>query len=154
MPEGLSKLEFGIEKYRQTGAQLFEASSLALLAEGYRRGGRLEEALQATSRALERGELAEGYFYAAEIHRIRGKLLVEARADEAGAEAAFRQAIAIANAQQALSLELRAATDLSELLVRQGRAPESREILSDVLDRFGTASDTADYTRAREALSS
>ena len=109
LPEGLSKLEFGIEKYRQTGAQLFEASSLALLAEGYRRGGRLEEALQATSRALERGELAEGYFYAAEIHRIRGELLVEARADEAGAEASFRQGIAIANAQQALSLELRAA---------------------------------------------
>ena len=47
-------------------------------------------------------------------------------ADEGGAEVCFRNAMSIARAQSAKSLELRAAMSMSRLWQRQGKKAEAR----------------------------
>jgi predicted ATPase len=77
-----------------------------------------------------------------ELLRVRGDLLVQA-GDETGAERSLREAIAIADAQGALSWRLRTATSLARLWFGHGRRDEARELLavtySSFTEGFGTA---------------
>lgn len=58
-----------------------------------------------------------------EFYRVKGKLLLASSArNEAEAEACFRQAIDVARAQEAKSLELRASLMLSSALGREQEA--------------------------------
>jgi predicted ATPase len=73
-------------------------------------------------------------------------------AAETAAEACFQQAIAIAQRQQAKSLELRAAMSLSQLWQRRGERRAARELLSPVYGWFTEGFDTADLQAARGLL--
>jgi predicted negative regulator of RcsB-dependent stress response len=57
--------------------------------------------------------------YETELHRMRGELLMSIR-DLAGAEASFREAIAVAQRQSAKLFELRSAMSMARLLARSG----------------------------------
>jgi predicted ATPase len=61
-------------------------------------------------------------------------------------------AIAIAQRQQAKSLELRAAMSLAHLWQQQGKRDEARELLAPVYDWFTEGFDTADLQEARALL--
>ena len=70
-------------------------------------------------------------WYEAELHRIKGELLLrQAVPDAPQAEACFQQALAVARRQQAKSWELRAALSLSRLWQQQGKRAEARELLA------------------------
>jgi predicted ATPase len=58
--------------------------------------------------------------YEAELHRTRGELLISVR-DFEGAEASFREAIAVARRQNAKLWELRAAMSMARLWRDQGK---------------------------------
>ncbi len=151
--EGVSRMHSGLAMYRDTGALLFEPSSLALLAEVYWHAGRIEEALDCTSRALESPEMLDGYFCSADIHRLKGELLLARDADEPTAEGCFLEALKIAREQGARSLELRCAVSLGELRKRQGREEDCRALVQGTLDRFDQGFDTPDMKRAMKLLS-
>jgi predicted ATPase len=68
--------------------------------------------------------------------------------ERAEAEAAFLQAIDRARAQDALSLELRAALDLYELLAGEGRAEDGRARLAALIGRFTQGLDRPEPARA------
>ena len=140
--EGESKMQSGLALYRDTGALLFEPWSLALLADVYLHAGRIEEALESTSRALESSELLHGYFYGAEFHRLKGELMLARHADVPAAENCFLHALKIAQEQGARSLELRCAVSLGELRKLQGQEDECRELVRGVLDQFDQGLDT------------
>jgi hypothetical protein len=70
----------------------------------------------------------------------------------AAAETAYCEAIERAQAQHALSLELRAALDLYELRAGDRRAEEGRELLADVLGRFTQGLDRPEPARAAAIL--
>jgi predicted ATPase len=70
----------------------------------------------------------------------------------AAAEACFREAIAIAQAQNARSLELRAATSLARLLAEQGQRWQARDLLAPTSGWFTEGFDTADLKDARALL--
>ena len=92
-------------------------------------------------------------FYAAELHRLQGQLLLQqAIPDAPRAEAYFHQALAIARHQQAKSLELRAAMSLSRLWQRQGQETDARELLAPVYGWFTEGFDTADLQEAKALL--
>ncbi|MDB5923869.1 MAG: synthase beta subunit/transription termination factor rho, partial [Betaproteobacteria bacterium] len=150
--EGESKMQSGLAMYRDTGALLFEPWSLALLADVHLHAGRIEEALESTSRALESSELLHGYFYGAEFHRLKGELMLARNADVRAAENCFLHALKIAREQGARSLELRCAVSLGELRKLQGREDECRELVRGVLDLFDQGLDTADLRRATRLL--
>ncbi len=67
-------------------------------------------------------------------------------------EACFRQAIRIAQAQQAKSLELRAARDLARLWGDRGRRAEARDLLAPVYGWFTEGFDTADLEEGKALL--
>jgi predicted ATPase len=87
----------------------------------------------------------------AELHRLKGELLLLAGGEESEAEECIRRAIAIAQRQEAKSRELRAATSLARLLREQGRIAEAREALAPVY-WFTEGFDTAELKDAAELL--
>jgi predicted ATPase len=90
-------------------------------------------------------------FYAPEIRRTRGELLLRrAAADEA--EQCFRDAIEIARRRGEKALELRAAMSLGRLLSGKGQRAEARDVLGETYGWFTEGFDTADLTAARALL--
>ena len=67
-------------------------------------------------------------------------------------QTSLQQAIRIAQAQQAKSLELRAARDLARLWGEQGRRADARDLLAPVYGWFTEGFDTADLIEAAALL--
>ena len=98
-------------------------------------------------------ETTEGRFYAAELSRLQGALLLrQAVPDAPQVEACFHQALAIARQQQAKSWELRAAVSLARLWQQQGKRDEARELLAPLYGWFTEGFDTADLQKAKTLL--
>ena len=64
----------------------------------------------------------------------------------------FRRAIAVARAQRAKSLELRATASLARLLAKQDRRDLARVMLTDIHEWFTEGFDTADLKEAKALL--
>ena len=132
---------------------MFRPYGLALLAEVYGKEGQIEEGLNVLAEALAAVRSTGGYFYEAELYRLKGELLLQQVVpDEPQAEACFQQALDITRRQQAKSLELRAAMSLSRLRQRQGKRAEAYELLAPIYDWFTEGFDTADLQDARALL--
>ncbi|MFC6673935.1 hypothetical protein [Marinobacterium aestuariivivens] len=149
--EGLAVMQEGLAAYRASGARLGYSYLLALLAETLAGEGAIDDALAviAEAQAFVR-DTGEGY-YAAELHRLEGTLLLE-RGGAAGAEACFRQSVESARTQGARMLQLRAQTALSRLWQEQGRADEARAPLETLYAGFDEGFETLDLQEARALL--
>ncbi len=89
----------------------------------------------------------------AELHRLQGELLLDrSPGDHGPAEAAFQEALSIARAQQARSLELRAATSLARLWQTEGKPTEAHDLLAPVYGWFTEGFDTPDLKDAKALL--
>jgi predicted ATPase len=84
----------------------------------------------------------------AEIWRLRGELLVLRSGAEAEAERSFQHAIELAVRQQALSLELRAATSLARFLGQRDRPDEAKSKLAPIVARIKEGIEDADFGEA------
>jgi tetratricopeptide (TPR) repeat protein len=127
--------------------------SLGLLADAYREAGDPGRGLDVLAEAWRIAGGEPVGFYAPELHRIRGELLLARSAGAAGeAEACFRRALELAHARGARSLELRAATSLARLAGREGHAGAAWELLADRYRAFTEGFDTADLRAARALL--
>src|SRR5262245_60274801 len=92
-------------------------------------------------------------FYEAELHRLKGVLLLQQHADnQAEAETCFHHALEIARNQQAKSFELRAAASLARLWQQQGKRQEAHDLLALVYSWFTEGFDTADLQEAKALL--
>ena len=90
---------------------------------------------------------------AAELPRLEAELLARfEKPDLPKAVDRAREAIAIARRQESRSFELRAATTLARLLVKQGRREEARDALAGIYGWFTEGFDTADLKSARALL--
>jgi predicted ATPase len=108
-------------------------------------------ALAALQEGLEIARTTGEHGWDAELHRLSGiVLLAENKLNEG--EASLQQAIRIAQAQQAKSLELRAARDLGRLWGEQGRRTEARDLVAAVYSWFTEGFDTADLKEAKALL--
>jgi predicted ATPase len=123
------------------------------LAEAYGNTGQTSEGLNVVNEELANARVTECCCYEAELHRIKGELLLgQVTADEQQAEACFQNALKITRGQNAKSLELRAAMSLSRLWQRQGKMPEARQLLTDIYGWFTEGFDTADLKAAKALL--
>jgi predicted ATPase len=112
-----------------------------------------EEALEALADAAALAQESEERYCEAEIRRLRGEFLLAQSADnQPGAERCFRQALDVAHAQEARSLELRAATSLARLWHDQRKADDARALLAPIFDSFTEGFDTADLKDAKALL--
>ena len=92
--EGMAAMRQGLAAELATGATLWQPYFLGLLAEAYGAGGHPDEGLHALAEALAVMDTTEERFYAAELYRLKGALLLQqAVPDAAQAEACFQQAL-------------------------------------------------------------
>ena len=151
--EGLSQLREGVAGYRAAGGEFLRSQFLALLAEASGQGGRAEEGLAAVAEALAFVERTEERFYGAELHRLKGELLLQHSPDnQPEAEACFHQALDVARRQEAKSWELRAATSLARLWQQQEKTAEAHKLLAPVYNWFTESFDTKDLQEAKTLL--
>jgi predicted ATPase len=148
----IARLRDSITAFTTTSANLRLPYFLSLLARACGKAGRGEEGLTVLDEALAAAHVRNERWWDAELHRLRGELLLACGARERDAEAAMLQAITIARAQQARSLELRAATSLARLRISQQRADEGRRLLADLHSWFADGLDTPDLRAAQSLL--
>jgi predicted ATPase len=150
---GLALMHQGLEAFRATGIAAFLPYVCAVSAEIYGKIGQPDEGLRLVAEALALVGNNGERFYAAELHRLQGELLL-ARSPEAEAEAigCFHQALTVARQQQAKSLELRAAMSLSRQWQRQRQHKDAYPLLADVYAWFSEGLDTADLQDAKVLL--
>ena len=179
---GIAKMRQGMDTVQKTGAALSTSYILAQLAEAYAKLGQEAEGLDLLAQALALVEKTGERWYEAELHRLKGELLLQAEshnrsaersakkkrrtaaapAASAGrrsavgsldsAEACFRTAMEVARRQQAKSLELRAAMSLSRLWQQQGKRQDAHKMLGAIYGWFTEGFDTADLRDARTLL--
>jgi class 3 adenylate cyclase/predicted ATPase len=150
--EGVAQLREGIAEMRAIGTRLALTSLFAVLADALARWGKTDEGLAAVEDGLSIADAGDRYSLP-EIYRVRGRLLLDCSAgDRHAAEAAFREAIAIARAQQARLLELRAATSLARLWGESGKRDAAREVLAPVYRELTEGFDKPDLKDAKTLL--
>jgi predicted ATPase len=168
----------GLAALRAAGTELLRPYYLALLAEAYGLSGQVEAGLGALEEALVAADQHAERFYEAELHRLKGELLLQqcagagltpahteirtGRAADARpsrwaplqieADACFQTALDLAQRQGARSLELRAAMSRYRLWDRLGNGAEARPLLAQVYNRFTEGFDTVDLREARGLL--
>ena len=151
--QGIAEIRQGLAADLATGAKVMQPYYLGLLAEAYGEGGHPEEGLPLLAEALAVMDNTELHYYGAELYRLKGALLLrQAVPDASQAEACFHQALDVARAQQATSLELRAAMSLARLWQQQDKHQDARDLITPVYDWFTEGFDTADLQEARALL--
>ena len=93
------------------------------------------------------------FLYMPALFRMKGLILASRSAEDYfAAEQSLLSAIDWAKRQCATFFELKAATDLAELLLKQGRVPEAYKHLSVALDRMPTGVVSPAHKRAQQIL--
>jgi tetratricopeptide (TPR) repeat protein len=151
--KGLAALQQGLTAMRNSGMHLLTLS-YAMLAESYAKAGYTADGLSVATEGLESSDRTGDVGWKAELFRIRGDLLVvEGKSTSVNeAEACFRQAIEIAEHQQAKWWELRATLSLARLLAHQGKRKEASMMLGEIYNWFTEGFDTAELKDAKALL--
>jgi predicted ATPase len=148
--EGLSLLRAGASAYCATGATAWMPFYIALLAKACEIAGRIEEGAAGLDQALQLVERTKERWFAAELDRQRGQLMLRQGHPEA-AEELYRKALGIAREQEAKLWELRAAASLARLWRDQGRRI-ARDLLAPVYGWFTEGFATPDLKEAKALL--
>jgi predicted ATPase len=147
--EALAQLRTGKQRYVM--AWHFKQYALALLSMTQEQVGDHAAALEIIAAALAASEESGARWWDAEIHRLKGMVLL-ARHDAEGSEACFVHSKKVAQRQNARSLELRASTSLARLWRDQGKHTEAHDLLAPVYGWFTEGFDTLDLKEAKALL--
>ncbi len=150
---GTARMKHNLTEMRATGSEILNDYFLALIATPQGRQRRFDEALRTIDEAFPLIERGGQRMYEAEVHRLKGELLLMQDASNAAqAEQSFRTAIDISRRQKAKSWELRATTSLARLLDKQGHRDKARAMLAEIYNWFTEGFDTADLKDAKALL--
>ncbi len=150
--EKIAALRAALDDFRATGGGLRWSHYLALLAGLYGRAGEIERGLDTISHAFTAVARTGEEWWNAELYRLRGELLSRQSADSDQIVAVYQQAIDLARAQGALSLELRATTSLARLWQTQGETAQAHTLLASVYAQFTEGFETPDLLAAQTLL--
>jgi class 3 adenylate cyclase/predicted ATPase len=155
--EGVAQMGQALAGYRQTGAGILRPYYQALLADVYGRIGKETEAFQLLDEAEAAVKATDERWWEAELYRLKGELTLKQPAAEGSqseriAEAYFDKARRVASEQGAKSLELRAATSLGRLWMKQGKLPETKRMLGETHGWFSEGFDLPDLREAKMLL--
>lgn len=151
--EGIAQMRESLAELRAVGYLITMPAMIASLADAVRRSGKMDEGLAAVEKGLEMVDAGGERFVLPEIHRVKGRLLLDrSAADRDAAAAAYRKAIVIARDQEARLLELRAATSLARLWGENGKRDAARELLAPTYQWFTEGFDKPDLSDAKALL--
>jgi predicted ATPase len=133
----LAEMRGGLAIVREQGRVWLLPVFEAALAEAEASAGEIAAGLRRLDDALAELERTEQRWYEAEMHRIRGEILLRRDpADTAAAEQSLQAAIAIAQSQKARSFELRAALSLAKLYWAGNRDADAYAVLAPAVEDF------------------
>jgi hypothetical protein len=124
------------------------------LAAAFVKVGEQEQALRLVLNAIEDQQRVGKFLHMPALFRMKGLILASRSAEEeAEAENALLLSIDWAKRQSAVLFELKAATDLAELLLKQDRVPEAYIHLNAAFDRMPAGMVSPAHARAVQILS-
>ena len=151
--EGISQIKESATALEAKGAGVWRPYFLCLLAEACMESNRLEDGLNALTEALAAATKHGEREHEAQIHRLRGELLLrQTNFNAAEARRCFERAIELARSQNAKLFQLRAVVNLARLLANQGERGEARAMLAEICGWFTEGFDTADLMEAKALL--
>jgi predicted ATPase len=124
---------------------------IALLAGAFVIAGQIEEGAAQLDQALQLVERTGERWFAAELNRQKGCLLLR-RGHSQAAEELYRKALGIAREQEAKLWELRAAASLTRLWRDQARRATARDLLAPIYGWFTEGFATPDLKDAKALL--
>jgi predicted ATPase/DNA-binding winged helix-turn-helix (wHTH) protein len=154
------KIEDGIsllnQALKELDAQRYEMLNIDFICElgaGLMTTGDHGTALALIVNALNVQQQAGKFLHMPNLLRLKGLVLASRSIDDhAEAEQSLLSSIEWAKRQSAILIELKAAKDLAELLLKQDRLPEADKHLSAALDRMPAGMVSPDHTRALQIL--
>ena len=149
--EGISLLLSGLTGLRVIGSEMWVPHFIGYLAVAYEIAGEVEEALIRLDYAAQIVEKTGERWFAAELNRHKGQLLLRQGHSKA-AEELYYKALGIAQEQEAKLWELRAAVSLARPRRDQRRHVEARDLLAPVYNWFTEDFDTPDLKEAKALL--
>jgi class 3 adenylate cyclase/predicted ATPase len=148
--DGEARMREGLALWNEMDYRLFAPLTGTLLAERDAEAGRVEVGLATLDAQLAAIEQTGQRWFDAEVHRVRGELLLKLRRpDVAAAESAFMRAIEIARSQQTRTFELRAALSLAKLYQTAGRNQVASELLVPALVGFNAGPEVPEVEEAQ-----
>jgi predicted ATPase len=148
----LDEVKAALDEYQRAGYALGVTAHFVLLCPTLLSRNETEAALEVIEHGLSVVSHNNERLFEAELYRLEARALLTRGAPDAEVEALIDQALRTARSQQARSLELRAATDLARLWIKQDKRPAAREILAAVYGWFSEGFDTHDLKEARSLL--
>ena len=150
---GLEDMRRGAELLREQNVLFLDGLIKIALAEAEARTGDVDRALAILDEALAASERTGHRAFDAELHRVRGEMLLKRDpADPAPAEEAFQTAIALAREQGARSFGLRAALCLARFYRSTGRPVEAHDALAPALEGFSPTPELPEIAEAELLL--
>jgi predicted ATPase/DNA-binding winged helix-turn-helix (wHTH) protein len=151
--EGIPLLKRALEELEAQHHDSLNMEFLCDLGAGLIAMGEHQEALTRTVNAIDVQQRGGKFLYMPALMRLKGLILMSRSAEDyAEAETSLLSSIEWARRQSATLLELKAATDLAELLLKQGRAPEAYKHLSEASDRMPAGVASPAHKRAQQIL--
>jgi tetratricopeptide (TPR) repeat protein len=151
--EGVPLLKKALEELHAQHHEMLNMDFLCDLGAGLIAIGEHQEALTLTINAIDVQHRGGKFLYMPALFRMKGLILASRSAEDYfEAEESLLSAIDWANRQSATLFELKAATDLAELLQKRGRIPDAYKYLNAALDRMPTRIVSPAHKRALQIL--
>lgn len=148
---GIAEIRRGLALIERFGVMLLYPSNMMRLAEAYLCDGNVAEGMAVVRDALVRSQTSLGCNHVPELRRIEGEFLL-LQGDEAAAEHAFRESLAVAVGQHAHLDALRTVTCFGRLLVRRGRKDEARMLVGEAASKIIGGHEIPPVVAAHELL--
>jgi predicted ATPase len=146
----VTRMREGFQARKPASAMLLIPFFLGQIAWALARLNRAAEGLPLLAEAIARIEETGERWYEAEVHRLRGELLLTMPGRAQGeVEACFQRAIAVAKEQSARLWELRATMSLARQWRDQDRRADARNLLAPIYGWFTEGFDSADLRKAK-----
>jgi predicted ATPase len=159
LESGIDRLRRGLDAQQATGASLWKAHFLSLLASALARTGNLAEGLSLVQQAIGGSEESGESYFLAELHRVKGEILLMHAFAQQGARrntlrtearSSLDRALTTAKQQQTRSWELRAV--LSRQFDPEAKTPELKSRLRSLYEWFKEGHETSDLRTAKDLI--
>jgi predicted ATPase len=149
---GIQQMHQSTAELQKRGANLWVPQSLLLQAEALGRTEQFQTAYRLLDDAQALIEQYDQRFYEAELHRVRGTLMLSERGNIDSVAINFDRAIEVARRQSSRFLELRATVAKARLVNMRGSKKSARDLLTPVYESFAEGLETVDLVEARALL--
>ncbi len=154
LAEGVGLLRRALAVLKAEKHRVLTPAHHVALGEGLMKAGDIDEAAAVVDEGLVLSQSFGETLNLPELLRLRGEVWLRTTpADPAAAERSFQLSLQQAQAQTALSLELRSTMSLSRLWSSQGKSSDAADLVETVYRRFGEGYRTDDLKSARQLLS-